>query len=723
VRTGLVARPRLVHELAARRDTPVVLVVAGPGYGKTTVLAQWAEADERPFAWVTLSARHDDPAILLEALVHALHSVEPLPPQQLARLTKSRADFTSVLVPRLAAAMASRTKPFVLVLDDVHWVSAPAAMAIIDAACSSVPPGAQVALATRRVPDIAVGVMRAHGDVTMLEAQQLSMTPDEADAVLRDAGLELSDSDSLTVHERTEGWPVAIYLAALALRAQADPGAAARSFAGDERLVVDYLRDELFATISDDTAAFLTRTAVLDQMSGPLCDAVFEGSGSAERLHALERANLLVVPLDRTRGWFRYHALLREKLLARLRRLEPELETTLHRRAARWYSEHDDVDRAVRHAAQSGDDGLFDELVWRGGIGLLASGRTSTVATWLDIVSPETIAQRAPLAVTAAWTALTAGDLPAFEHWVSIVEHITPAAVLPDGTPSEAAVALLRATLGHDGMTRLRHDAAHAYALDAPSSVFRPMACLLEGIALRLLGEPEQARARLDEGAAAGRLLNPAAQAQCTTHLALLDIDAGEWDAARAHIDAALGVIETFGFEERPAQADLYAAAALVFAHGGDTAEARRMLKHSVWLLSMLSTTGPWLAAESRILLARAALQLGDVGMARMLCKEAESFVARLPDAGNLPDRVVHVQQMTDAESTPIGVNVTPLTPAELRVLRYLPTHMSFAAIADELFVSRNTIKSQAISIYRKLGVSSRGPAVASARELGILDD
>jgi LuxR family maltose regulon positive regulatory protein len=722
LRSGLVGRPRLVDLLVASRETRVVLVVAGPGYGKTTLLAQWAKIDDRPFSWVGLTPAQDDPAVLLATLAHALHAVDPLPTEELTRLTRSRADFTSVLLPRLARAVASRTQQFVLVLDDVHWLSSPTSIALVDTVSSSIPTGAQIALATRHTEKIAVGTMRARGEVTTVDATQLSMTPEEADTVLRSTGLELSNSDSLTVHDRTEGWPVAVYLAALALREQPDPGASAQSFAGDERLVVDYLRDELFATISDEIAAFLTRTAILDQMSGSLCDAVLERSGSSETLQSLERANLLVVPLDRTRTWFRYHSLLREKLLARLQRLDPEGEPGLHRRAALWYAEHGDPDRAVHHAARSDDQQLFDTLVWQGSVRLLASGQTTTVATWLDALDPEEISRRAALVVTAAWTALTAGDMRALERWVSIAEHITPDAALPDGSPFRAALLLLRAVLGRDGIARLRDDAASAYTLHRPDSPYRPIACVLEGIARRLLGDPVGARARFEEGEAAGRVLNPAAQAQCLGQLALLDVENADWEGARARVEEALAVVDAFGLVERPLQADLYGVAALVFAHDGETANARRELKHAVWLLSMLTTVGPWMAAESRILLARAALLIGDVALARVLCTEADGYAERLLDAGILLERAAHVRRMTDAESTPLGVSATPLTPAELRVLRYLPTHMSFAAIADELFVSRNTIKTQAISIYRKLGVSSRAPAVGAARELGILD-
>jgi LuxR family maltose regulon positive regulatory protein len=281
---------------------------------------------------------------------------------------------------------------------------------------------------------------------------------------------------------------------------------------------------------------------------------------------------------------------------------------------------------------------------------------------------------------------------------------------------------MLHATIGRQGVARMREDAARAYALDHSGSPFRPIASFIEGAALRLSGDLAAARARCDEGAAVGRLLNPAAAAIALAQLALIEIEEDAWNGARARIDDSLALIGQFGLDERPAQVLTYAGAALVDAHEGATHDARRDAKHALWLVSMMTDVAPWIAVEARLLVARAQLLLGDVAMARALCREAHELVAAMPESGNLRERIAQVQRMIDSEAVPIGVTATPMTPAEMRVLRYLPTHLTFAAIADELFVSRNTVKTQAISIYRKLGVSSRGPAVASARELGLLD-
>jgi LuxR family maltose regulon positive regulatory protein len=181
-------------------------------------------------------------------------------------------------------------------------------------------------------------------------------------------------------------------------------------------------------------------------------------------------------------------------------------------------------------------------------------------------------------------------------------------------------------------------------------------------------------------------------------------------------------VVEQYFLGERPAMAGLYAAAALTHVRTGATGRSRSESKHGLWLLETLTDFTPWFVAETALVLARTNLLLGDVATSRTLVSQAERILKRYPDAGTLPDRLRELERMIDADAVPVGLEATPLTPAEMRVLRYLPTHLSFAAIADELFVSRNTVKSQAIAVYRKLGVSSRALAVAEARELGLIE-
>jgi LuxR family maltose regulon positive regulatory protein len=493
-------------------------------------------------------------------------------------------------------------------------------------------------------------------------------------------------------------------------------------------LVADYLRDEALRAFPIELRDFLVRSSVLDRLSARVCDEVLERSDSATMLAEIEGSNLFLVPLDRHGEWYRYHHLFRDMLEGELDRLDPSVKAELHARASIWWEAHGDVEGALSHARATGDIDRMAAIIWQHAPSYLSRGRTATVTRWLEPFTPDEVATHPPLALAAAWWSLTAGDTGSIAHWASLAEpadgEVVPdGEVLPDGTPVRSAVLLLHALGGTRGLTRMRDDAALAFDLDRSDSPFRPIARFVEGSALRLLGDQQLARERLEEGARLSGVLHPSVHVHCLSNLALLAIEDGAIPEAASLIDQAMREMDRYVLGERPAMALAYAAAALSHARQGATAEARTTSKHGLWLLEKLTGVADGLVADAGLSLARATLLLGDVNTSRMLVREAHRILARYPDAGVLPARLREVEHMTDASAVPVGLAATPLTPAEMRVLRYLPTHLSFEAIAEELIVSRNTVKTQAIAAYRKLGVSSRAEAVAQSRELGLLEE
>ncbi len=720
IRPGLVARPALVDRL--RAGPPVALISGPAGSGKTTLLAQWAAADERPFAWLTVTESDNDLAVLTAYLARALDSVDPLAAEALAGLTVRGADGTTVLMPRLGRALFESTTPLVLVLDDVHLLTAPKCQAALAVLVSHLPSGSQIGLAGRGESAIPRARLRAQRDLVEIGPAQLALGTEEGAALVRLAGVDLDDRSAASLVQRTEGWAAGLYLAALALRDHPEPTAAARGFSGDDRVVADYLRYELLTMFPESLVQFLSRTSVLEELSGPLCDAVLESSGSQDTLEELERSNLFVVPLDRTRDHFRYHHLFGDLLRAELRHREPDLQPVLHARASRWYEEHGDTEGAVRHACRGGDVGRAANLIWRVAPYYLGSGRDLTITRWLEGFSLEEIAAHPPLALAAAWCCVIAQRSEPIGQWVKMASRGDLDAALPDGTPLGSTIALLEALIAEHGLSRSAQAAARSFALDIESSPFRSIACSTEGTCLRLLGRPEAARARLQEGVTLSAFV-PGAVSLSFAELALISIEVGDWSDAERNLERALDLMERHDLFERPAQAIVLAVSALVLAHHGAAADARSEAHRTRRLLSMLNYTMPWMGIEARLVLARAELALGDVAAARVLEIESGDLLQRFPDPGTLPDEQEKVAKAIQSVSGPVGQGVVPLTTAELRVLQYLPTHLSFQAIAQDLFVSRNTVKTQAIAIYRKLGVSSRGDAVSSAVELGLLED
>src|SRR5262252_2188229 len=305
VRPGTVRRSSLIERLARADRHPIVSVVAPAGYGKTTLLSQWAEANGQAFAWVSVEEPDNDPKVLLTYVAEALDEVEPVGERVFTALASPGSSVPGSVVPRLGAAFASMTAPVALILDDVHVLHNPECRAALSVLADHVPGGSRLVLAGRDEPPLRIGRLRAEGKVLEIGPGDLSLTRSEAVALLRGAGVVLGEDEAAALHQRTEGWPAGLYLAALYLK-EADPVAgSAVSFGGADRLVSQYMESEFLERISSRQRDFLTRTAVLERMCGPLCEAVLELPGSAATLADLAGSDLPLVPLDRRGQWYR----------------------------------------------------------------------------------------------------------------------------------------------------------------------------------------------------------------------------------------------------------------------------------------------------------------------------------------------------------------------------------------------------------------------------------
>ena len=715
MRPGLVRRRPLIAHLQASTDVPVVLVAAGAGFGKTTLISQWLYDDPRPVAWLALSKEHDDPVALLGAVLHALDSLEPFEPRALQDLLATSLDFTSVLLPRLERAVATRARPFVLVLDDAHLLHRRKTWAVVRALADCTPPGAQLVLASRTKVPLPVSRLATDHRLVTIDGASLAMNTNEAAELFAAAGIYLDDQALDLLVQRTEGWPAGLYFASLAIGESTDRNKAAAQFAGDDRLVADYFRDEFLSKLPRQVREFLVDASVLDQLSAPACDAVLDSDDSEAKLRHAAQACLFLIPLDRRDTAYRIHPLLRAVLCSELHRQDPNRERTLHERASMWCENAGNLDAAIAHASSAGDNDRVETLIWRATPLFAGAGRTATVEDWLTVFSHDTIAARSPLTVSQAWCRLTAGDLRGLAYWTEIASHADPQDELPDGSPVGAAARLLRAVLAQRGIHQMQLDAARAYELHRPGSPYRGVARFLEGCALRILGRRVEARARLEDGVAIGELQVPAVDAQCRAQLADMAADDGDWDEARRMVDHALATIERFELRGRPDMALTFCTGALVHARTStNPVLAREEAERATLLVSMLTTVGTWAAIDARISACARGCSWAMAPWRRSSPATRAALLDLVPDRELFEGRLTNIELAADAEPVPIAMAALPLTPAEMRVLRYLPTRLGFAAIAEELYLSRHTVKAQAISAYRKLGVNSRDAAVAA---------
>jgi LuxR family transcriptional regulator, maltose regulon positive regulatory protein len=718
---GLVRRPRLLNRLLQSLPARLVLLTAPAGYSKTTCMAEWATADKRPFIWLTAHPRHDDPALLVGSIVELLEEIEPVDADVTAPLATPDPSISTVVLPRLARSLRSRGKPFVLVIDDVHAVTSPTALEVLETVVECLPVGAQLALASRTDPPLPLGRMRAHRRLAELGQGDLSMTLAESGELLGNIGLELSSDQLELLFDRTEGWPAALYLAGLALADQPDISAAVGSFAGDDRIVVDYLRDEFLAGAKPSRLSFLTRSSVLDGLSGPLCDAVLERSGSARVLRDLARSNSLVVPLDRSDGRYRYHHLFGEMLRSELRQREPgDTEARLHARASRWYEAHSEPDHAVDHAIAAGELERAGDLIWHAYPEVSGRGRIATLVRWFDQIGDDSIATSPALALAAAHTQLARGQGDQAAHWARVAAGIAKST--DTSGPIQADIHLLDALLATDGVVQMDKDAGRASELHPVEAPWQAPCYLLRGVASHLTGHPERAVPMLQEGVRRGAVVSPVVQVNSLAQLCLIAVEDGDWDRGSRLIAQAREQVRRCGLSDYPSIVLAVATSALVHTHEGRVERAQADRRDAKRLLALLADFPAWYETEARLILFRACVRLDDLESARVLLDEASLFLGRTADAIILRERLNESVAALELASTEQRGRDWSLTKAELRTLQYLPSHLSFREIGERIHVSPNTVKTQAQAVYRKLDASSRAQAVVRARDAGLLD-
>jgi LuxR family transcriptional regulator, maltose regulon positive regulatory protein len=713
LRPGIVPRERLRRRLAQSSHVPLVLLVAPAGYGKTTLLAQWAQSERRRTGWISLQDADDDASRVLALIENGLAELQP------GRLRSVPDGDARATLASLARSLDLCEQPFVLVLDDVHRLRSPAALDALAAIADLLPEGSQLALASREEPALPIGRLRAHGQLVDLRARDLAMTRREATTMLSLTGLELPTEDVLVLLERTEGWPAGLYLAALSLEGRSDVHRAVRRFAGDDRFAADYLRDELLSRLDGDQLEFLRCSSVLDTLTAQVCDDVLGRTGSGRVLRELSRSNALVAAIDSTDATFRCHPMLARMLRAELHRDEPWRETELHRRASAWFASHGDLDRAIDHAIEAGDVAHAGELLWSAAGAYVLDGRTARIRRWLERLPPERVAAHPALALTAAACHFAAGERDLTEHWTAAAER---AAGDADDRSVVAGVAVMRAAVARDGIVDMAKAADRAYALAAEDSPWRSLCCLLRGVAAHLRGDRAAARSDLEEGARRGAIAAPSIQVLCLAQLALLAVEEGDWEQGPLLASRAMAQVERRGLDHYPTCALVFAVSALVRAHRDRVEDAQRDRRRATELLALLTDHVPWYEVEARVVLARATLRLGDVADTRNLLTAAARMPARTRDAVVLREWIDDLWSQLDAFSVTALLGPSSLTTAELRILALLPTHLSFPEMGRRLHVSANTIKTHAHAVYRKLDVCSRSEAVIRARETGLLD-
>jgi LuxR family transcriptional regulator, maltose regulon positive regulatory protein len=525
-----------------------VSVVAPAGYGKTTLLSQWAERNGHAFAWVSVDEADNDPKVLLTYVAEALDAVQPVGGRVFDALASPASSVPGSVVPRLAAALG---------------------------------------------------------------------------------------------------------------------------------FVSEYVESEFLARISERQRVFLTRTAVLERMCGPLCEAMLDLPGSAGTLAELARSNLLLVPLDQRGQWYRYHHLFRDMLLAQLERQDPGLIPVLRRRAADWYLRHGMDEDALEYSMAAGDVDEVARLVQKLWLPADRQGRAATLKRWFGWLGErDGIATHPMLAVQAACLAAETGQPTAAERWADLVDRRQ----FGDGTQSdepstEAWAAVMRAILCRHGIEQMLADADEAVRRFAEQDIMVPAAAALQGIARILGGDLDGGDALLQEAFSAGQeVAAPDVLAVLLCERSLAAMARSQWGRAEALAGQARTVLRQGGLDDIYISPLVCAAQARVALHRGDITTVRRELVEAQRLRALLTYAVPHAAVQARIELARVHLALADIAGARTLMREIDEVLERRPGLGTLVGEAEALRTQLSRQRGASSPGASALTAAELRVVPLLAT-------------------------------------------------
>ena len=453
--------------------------------------------------------------------------------------------------------------------------------------------------------------MRAHRQLIELAQRELALTAPEAGELLENIGLRLTPAQVDVIQERTEGWPAATYLAGLALADQPDLAAAVRSFAGDDRFIVDYLRDEFLATTSEARMRFLTRSSLLDELSGPVCDFVLERKGSARVLKELAKHQR---PGRATRPQ-RHHLSLPPPLRRAARRPSCAAGSRSSRRSstaarAAGTRDHGDPVRAIDHAIAADEPDRAGELIWLAFPVLSGRGRMATIRAWLDLLGEDRVKSSSALSLTETHYHLVTGEVDRGAHWARVAEAAARAE--PGGTDAVAAdLHVLEATFSRSGGAKMEAEAARASELHPPESPWQAPSHLYRGVASHITGHPERAIPMLREAVRRGAVASPIIETMALVQLALIAFEDGDMSEALRLTAQAREQVERCGMQDYGSMMSIYACSAMVLASEGRVQKAEGDADQACALLAGMTGMPIWYEAQARIVLARALIRLG----------------------------------------------------------------------------------------------------------------
>jgi LuxR family maltose regulon positive regulatory protein len=420
IRTNLVARPSLNEELDEGLRSRLTIISAPAGYGKTTLLAGWAQRRKQNTAWIALDASDDTPSQFWAYFIGSLQVLKPgIGATSLQMLESTPSPAMESVLTRLINDLSEIPDEVGLVLDDYHVITAPSIHTTLAFFIERMPAQIHLFLTSRVDPPLPLTRLRARAELIQLGSSELRFTLQEVATFLKGTiGETITTEEIAELANQTEGWIAGLQLAASSLYRRKRIEGSSVPVDRMHRYVDEYLAAEVLETQPQEVQKFLLRTSLLERMCGALCDAVTETTGGEARLEELERANLFIVPLDNERQWYRYHNLFAQVLHSRLKQSEPEEVLGLHIRASQWYEENGYVPEAVEHLMRGGEIERAVRIAEQHAETLLSSSNLEPLLHWVKSFPDEQVSSRPRLSIAFAWALLLNGQMEEVEKYL-----------------------------------------------------------------------------------------------------------------------------------------------------------------------------------------------------------------------------------------------------------------------------------------------------------------
>jgi LuxR family maltose regulon positive regulatory protein len=638
-----VPRPRLIEQLdeglsrqnggSARKLT---LISAPSGYGKTTLASEWVQAmsgatPPTAVAWLSLDESDNDPTRFLAYFIAALREIEAdIAKGVLSALQSPQPPPINSILISLINEIAVIPDGIVLVLDDYHLIEALPVHETLTFLLEHQPPQMHLVIATREDPHLPLARLRARGQLTELRATDLRFSSSEAAEFLNQAmGLALSAEDIAALETRTEGWIAGLHLAAISMQGRKDVTGFIKSFTGSHRFVLDYLIEEVLEQQSESVQIFLLQTAILDRLTGSLCDALTGQDNGQQTLELLERTNLFIVPLDTERHWYRFHHLFADLLLQRLRQTQPEKLPMLQIRAGEWFT-HQGLNReAITHLLAARDFQAAAELIKAIAIDIIQLGEHTTVVGWINAIPDEFVKEQPHLCVLHAWALLYAGQFEETEARLIDAESTLYRLEHQDDENLDVILGLIHSHRAYLSFFYGEHDKAISYArtaldqLPETAILIRVQTALYMGASYRHQGKLQAALDIFDETLTLAQTMEGnLTPVMCYINLGELYLEMAQLHRAKEVYEQALKFTERHtGRPEMPFSGLVYVRIGTILRQWNQLEDAHRFTAKGVALCQDMNE--PNIMAMSRIELAYTSQALGNCEQARASIQEA----------------------------------------------------------------------------------------------------